>query len=64
MITKSKECRVKKIKHVEYKTVDTKTLKGLRLAERLHDQGWIMVRTGLFLIQFSNVEIVRKSRKK
>ena len=36
----------------EYKTIDTSTLKGLKEAERLHQTGWKMIRTGLFLIQF------------
>lgn len=37
---------------VEYKTVDTSTLKGLRRAEYLHTHGWKMMRVGLYLIQF------------
>lgn len=36
----------------EYKTVDTSTLKGLKIAERLHANGWIVYRTGLFLVYF------------
>lgn len=36
----------------EYRTVDTSTLEGLKKAERLHQSGWKMIRTGLFLIQF------------
>jgi hypothetical protein len=37
----------------DYKTVDTSTLEGLKEAERLHQtEGWKIIRTGLFLIQF------------
>lgn len=36
----------------EYKNVDTSTLKGLKQAERLHAQGWVTGRVGLFIIQF------------
>jgi hypothetical protein len=36
----------------KYKTVDTSTLKGLRQAERLHANGWITAKAGLFLIWF------------
>lgn len=36
----------------EYKTCDTSTLKGLKAAERLHQDGWKIIRNGLFLIQF------------
>ncbi len=35
-----------------YKTVDTSTLKGLKQAERLHMNGWTIIRSGLYLIQF------------
>ena len=37
----------------EYRTVDTSTLKGLELAERLKELGWTIDRVGLFLIWFS-----------
>lgn len=37
---------------IEYRTVDTSTLKGLKQAERLQARGWIIGRVGLFLIQF------------
>ena len=37
---------------MKYKTVDTSTLEGLRQAERLHNTGWSIVRTGLFLVYF------------
>jgi len=37
---------------MRYKTVDTRTLKGLKHAERLHQQGWKMISVGLFRIQF------------
>ena len=36
----------------KYRTVDTSTLKGLQLAERLHTNGWKTARVGLFLIWF------------
>lgn len=37
---------------IEYRTVSTHTLKGLKEAERLHQSGWKMGRSGLFTIQF------------
>lgn len=37
---------------IEYRTVDTTTLEGLRTAERLHANGWKMGRVGLFSIRF------------
>ncbi len=37
---------------LKYKTVDTSTLKGLKLAERLHMNGWKTIRVGLFLVYF------------
>ena len=40
------------MKRIEYKTVDTSTLKGLKQAERLHANGWKMGRVGLFTVQF------------
>lgn len=36
----------------KYRTIDTSTLKGLKLAERLHQNGWKIIRSGLFLIYF------------
>ena len=37
----------------EYKTVDTKTVKGLELAEKLHNSNeWTIVYSSLFSIQF------------
>jgi len=36
----------------QYRTVDTSTLQGLKLAECLHRNGWTIARTGLFLIYF------------
>lgn len=36
----------------KYRTIDTSTLKGLKQAERLHENGWKIIRTGLFLIWF------------
>jgi len=35
----------------EYKTVDTRSLKGLKQAERLHAAGWKMI-SGADVIQF------------
>lgn len=40
----------------EYRTVSTHTLAGLREAERLHAQGWRIIRTGLFLITFERAK--------
>lgn len=36
----------------QFRTIDTSTLKGLKQAERLHMNGWEIIRTGLFLIWF------------
>ena len=43
----------------KYKIVDTSTLKGLKEAERLHQNGWKMDRVGLFIIHFSK-KIIKK----
>lgn len=37
---------------MKYRTVDTRTLEGLKLAERLKANGWRIIRTGLTLIYF------------
>lgn len=37
---------------VEYRTVDTRTEKGLKEAERLKEQGWYVGSVGLYTIQF------------
>lgn len=36
----------------EYRTADTSTLEGLKLAERLKAQGWTVYWVGLFLVKF------------
>jgi hypothetical protein len=41
---------------MEYKTADTSTLDGLRYAERLRRDGWIVYSVGLFLIRFYRKE--------
>ena len=41
---------------ITYKTIDTRTLDGLKKAERLHARGWAMVSVGLFKIQFYRKE--------
>jgi hypothetical protein len=46
----------------EYKTVDTNTLKGLKHAERLKANGWQIVRSGLFTIQFKRTTVKRTRR--
>ena len=35
-----------------YKTVDTRTLKGLKLAEQLKENGWKVLDIGLYHISF------------
>jgi len=35
-----------------YRTVDTSTLEGLRMAERLQAAGWEVYSAGLFIIKF------------
>jgi len=35
-----------------YKTIDTRTLAGIRQAERLKRAGWIIVSVGFYRIQF------------
>lgn len=47
---------------MEYRTVDTSTLRGLRHAERLHRDGWTMGSVGLYLIQFYR-KTIRRHRK-
>lgn len=37
---------------IEYRTIDTATLKGLQEAERLHQTGWEQVRVGPFTTQY------------
>lgn len=37
---------------IEYKTVDTRTIKGIKQAERLQANGWTQGSIGLFSIQF------------
>lgn len=48
---------------IEYKTVDTSTLKGLKEAERLKAQGWTMGRTGLFIIQFYRQKKTKRKKE-
>lgn len=43
----------------KYRIVDTSTLKGLKLAERLHANGWKMESVGLYLIMFSKREVTK-----
>lgn len=45
----------------EYKTIDTRTEKGLKQAERLQRQGWKDINVGLFSIVF---EREKKGKKK
>jgi len=42
-------------KPIRYKTVDTRTLKGLEEAERLHASGWKIGSTGLTTMQFYKI---------
>ncbi len=37
----------------KYRHVDTSTLKGLNQAERMIANGWVIVRTGLFVHLFA-----------
>lgn len=37
---------------ITYKTVDTRTVKGLKIAERLQSQGWKVGYVGFYTIQF------------
>jgi hypothetical protein len=37
---------------IKYKTVDTRTLKGLKQAERLKANGWTIGSVGLWTIEF------------
>jgi len=36
----------------KYKTVDTSTLEGLKQAERLLENGWRIIQTGLYILVF------------
>jgi len=40
------------MRKLEYRTVSTHTLKGLKEAERLKAAGWKIIRSGLFTITF------------
>jgi len=46
------EQRRRDMAQTRYKLVDTSTLKGLKQAERLHVQGWLTARNGLFTVLF------------
>lgn len=37
---------------IKYRTVDTSTLEGLKVAERLHVNGWTCYSVGLFILKF------------
>jgi hypothetical protein len=45
----------------EYKTVETRTLKGLKQAERLQRYGWKIERTSLFSVLMSKKFARRQS---
>lgn len=47
----------------EYKTESTHTLAGLRRAERLKANGWKIISSGLFLIQFERPKRLTKATK-
>ncbi len=36
----------------KYQTIQTTTIKGIKKAERLQANGWKIIRSGLFFIQF------------
>jgi hypothetical protein len=36
----------------KYKTIDTRTVEGLKQAERLHEEGWTVGSVGFWTIQF------------
>lgn len=47
-----------------YRTVDTRTLKGLKEAERLKANGWTIGSVGLYTIEFYRKSKPRKVGKK
>jgi len=38
----------------KYKSINTKTLKGLKEAEKLQKTGWKIINMGLYIITFEN----------
>ena len=42
--------------HTDYRTIETTTVKGIEQAERLQRNGWIIVRSSLFSIQFKRTK--------
>lgn len=48
--------------NVKYQTVDTRTIKGLKKAERLKRNGWTVGSVGLWVIEFYK-PIEKKSKK-
>lgn len=46
---------------IQYRSVNTHTLKGLQAAERLKARGWIILRSGLFMVYFQK-KIIQKKR--
>lgn len=49
---------------IEYKNVDTSTLRGLKEAERLHRAGWKTASVGLFRVRFYRKRPARRVNPK
>lgn len=45
---------------LEYKTVNTRTLKGLKQAERMKKAGWKIGSSGIYTIQFYRTKKARR----
>jgi hypothetical protein len=48
---------------IEYRTVYTSTLQGLKEAERLHMNGWKQGRVGLFSVQYFRQKSTPQKRR-
>jgi len=49
---------------LQYRTVETRTLKGLKEAERLQAAGWKIIRSGMFSIQFERKVARRRTAQR
>ena len=41
----------------EYRSIDTRTIQGIRAGERLQRAGWYIIRLGLYTIMFERVKL-------
>lgn len=48
---------------VEYRHADTSTLEGLKYAEKLKEDGWLIISQGLYTITFARLKEKYRKRK-